>query len=145
MTFRMMAQLWNTNTPAIVSCDADLTENYMYISMKFRTGVHVFCWEVGVFNCSCFQSVSCKDSFIGCHWIYGHSTRGVSKSFKTWGWPRVFTWFWFPRVEWPYIQWQAMNEYFSLILIMLIRWWIYYNKNNFCFNLAKLILLKLKK
>ena len=44
----------------IVSCDADLTDNYMYISMKFRTGVHVFCWEVGVFNRSCFQSVSCK-------------------------------------------------------------------------------------
>ena len=49
MTFRMIAQLWNTNTPAIVSCDADLTEDYIYISMKFRTGVHVFCWEVGVF------------------------------------------------------------------------------------------------
>ena len=49
MTFRMTAQLWNTNTPAIVSCDADLTENYMYISMKFRTGVHLFCWEVGAF------------------------------------------------------------------------------------------------
>ena len=60
MTFRMIAQLWNTNTPAIVSCDADLTEKYMYISMKFRTGVHVFCWEVGVFNRSCFQSVSCN-------------------------------------------------------------------------------------
>ena len=54
------ATLLNTNTPAIVSCDADLTENYMYISMKFRTGVNVFCWEVGVFNRSCFQSVSCK-------------------------------------------------------------------------------------
>ena len=48
MTFRMIAQLWNTNTPAIVSCDADLTENYVYISMKFRTGVHVFCWEVAM-------------------------------------------------------------------------------------------------
>ena len=60
MMFRMIAQLWNTNTPVIVSCDADLTENYMYISMKFRTGVHVFWWEVGVFNRSCFQSVSCK-------------------------------------------------------------------------------------
>ena len=60
MTFRVIAQLWNTNTPVIVSRDADLTENYMYISMKFRTGVHVFCWEVGVFNRSCFQSVSCK-------------------------------------------------------------------------------------
>ena len=35
MTFRMIMQLWNTNTPAIVSRDADLTENYMYISMKF--------------------------------------------------------------------------------------------------------------
>ena len=37
--------------------DADLTENYMYILMKFRTGVHVFCWEVSVFNRSCFQTV----------------------------------------------------------------------------------------
>ena len=52
MTFRMIAQLWNTNTSAFVSCDADLTEN------KFGTGVHVFCWEVGVFNRSSFQSVS---------------------------------------------------------------------------------------
>ena len=61
-TFRMIAELWNSNTPAIVSRDADLTENYiyMYISMKFGTGVHVFCWEVGVFDPSCFRSVSCK-------------------------------------------------------------------------------------
>ena len=58
MTFRMIVQLWNTNTSAFVSCDGDLTENYMYISMKFGTGVHVFCWEVGVFNRSSFQSVS---------------------------------------------------------------------------------------
>ena len=57
----MIAQLLNTNTPAIISCDADLTENYMYIIMKFRTGVHVFCWEVGVFVRSCFQSVSCNN------------------------------------------------------------------------------------
>ena len=42
MTFRMIVQLWNTNTSAFVSCDADLAENYMYISMKFGTGVHVF-------------------------------------------------------------------------------------------------------
>ena len=61
MTFRMIVQLWNTNTSAFVSCDADLTENYMYISMKFGTGVHVFCWEVGVFNRSSFQSVSYKE------------------------------------------------------------------------------------
>ena len=54
----MIVQLWNTNTSAFVSCDADLTENYMYISMKFGTGVHVFCWEVGVFNRSSFQSAS---------------------------------------------------------------------------------------
>ena len=54
----MIAQLWNSNTPVIVSCDADQTEKYMYISMKFRTGVHVFCWEVGVFDHSSFQSVS---------------------------------------------------------------------------------------
>ena len=60
MKFRMIAQLWNTNTSAFFSCDADLTENYMYISMKFGTGVHVFCWEVGVFNRSSFQSVSYK-------------------------------------------------------------------------------------
>ena len=56
----MIVQLWNTNTSAFVSCDADLTENYMYISMKFGTGVHVFCWEVGVFYRSAFQSVSYK-------------------------------------------------------------------------------------
>ena len=60
MSFCMIAQLWNTNTPAFVSRDTDLTENYMYISMKFGTGVHVFCWEVGVLNRSSFQSVSCK-------------------------------------------------------------------------------------
>ena len=64
MTFRMIVQLWNTNTSAFVSCDADLTENYMYISMKFGTGVHVFCWEVGVFNRSSFQSVSYKQNII---------------------------------------------------------------------------------
>ena len=34
--FRMIEQLWNTNTPAFISRYADLTENYMYISMKFR-------------------------------------------------------------------------------------------------------------
>ena len=62
MTFRMIVQLWNTNTSVFVSCDADLTENYMYISMKFGMGVHVFCWEVGVFNRSSFQSVSYKNS-----------------------------------------------------------------------------------
>ena len=28
--------------------------------MNFRRGVHVFCWEVGVFNRSCVCSVSCK-------------------------------------------------------------------------------------
>ena len=56
----MIVQLWNTNTSAFVSCDSDLTENYMYISMKFGTGVHVFCWEVGLFNRSSFQSVSYK-------------------------------------------------------------------------------------
>ena len=73
MTFCMIVQLWNTNTPAIVSRDADLTENYMYISMKFRTGVHVFCWEVGVFNRSSFQSVSYNTQTIFCS-IYIHMT-----------------------------------------------------------------------
>ena len=62
MTFRMIVQLWNTNTTAIVSRVANLTENYLYISMKFGTGVHVFCWEVDVFNRSCFRSISCKHS-----------------------------------------------------------------------------------
>ena len=62
MTFGVIVQLWNTNTPAFVSCDADLTENYMYILMKFGTGVHVYCWEVGVFNRSSFQSVSYNES-----------------------------------------------------------------------------------
>ena len=42
MMFCLIVQLWNTNTQAIVSYGADLTENYMFISMKFRTGVHVF-------------------------------------------------------------------------------------------------------
>ena len=28
--------------------------------MKFGTGVHAFCWEVGVFNRSCFCPVSCN-------------------------------------------------------------------------------------
>ena len=61
MTFCMIAQLWNSNTPVIVSCDAEQTEKYMYISMKFRTGVHQFGWEVGVFNrSSSFQLVSYK-------------------------------------------------------------------------------------
>ena len=36
----------------------------MYIAMKFGTGVHVFCWEVGVFNRSSFESVSCKSEEI---------------------------------------------------------------------------------
>ena len=37
----------------------------MYISLNFGPGVHVFCWEVGVLNRSCFRSVSCK---IQCTW-----------------------------------------------------------------------------
>ena len=64
MTYRMIRQLWNTNTQVIVSRDADLTENSMYISMKFGTGVRVFCWEVGVFNRSGFRSVSCKPTVV---------------------------------------------------------------------------------
>ena len=64
MTFHMIVQLWDTNTPACVSCDTDLTENYMKISMKFGTGVRVFYWEVGVFNRSSFQSVSYKSLVI---------------------------------------------------------------------------------
>ena len=38
----MIVQLWNTNTTAIVSRDAGLTKNYMYISMKFGTVVMYF-------------------------------------------------------------------------------------------------------
>ena len=40
-------QLWNTYTSAIVSRDANMTENSIYISMKFGIEVHVFCWVVG--------------------------------------------------------------------------------------------------
>ena len=40
-----------------------------------------------------------KYSFIGYHWIYGHSTRGVSKSCKTLGKPRVLHDFDTPRVD----------------------------------------------
>ena len=62
-----------------------------------------------------------KYSFIGCHWIYGHSTRGVSKSCKTRGKPRVLHDFDTPRVEWPYIQWQPMKEsYINLYLCTYI-------------------------
>ena len=43
---------------------------------------------------------------------------------KTRGLLRVLHDFYTPRVEWLYIQWQPMKEYFSLILIVLIRWWI---------------------
>ena len=55
LKYRGLRRWWSCNSgipipPAFVSCDADLTEKYMYISMKFGTGVHVFCWEVGVFN-----------------------------------------------------------------------------------------------
>ena len=74
MTFCMIVQLGNTNTPAIVSRDADLTENYMYISKKFRTGVHVFCWEVGVFNRSSFQSVSYKKEITVAEFNYPSET-----------------------------------------------------------------------
>ena len=41
MTFRMIVHFWNTNTSAFVSCDADLTENYMYLSIESHyVGVH---------------------------------------------------------------------------------------------------------
>ena len=73
MTFRMIVQLWNTNTSAFVSCEADLTENYMYISMKFGTGVHVFCWEVGVFNRSSFQSLSYNHKRHICGFLYSQN------------------------------------------------------------------------
>ena len=46
VTFSMILQLWNTNTPVIVSCDADLAEawfifqsiwerRFMYFARKF--------------------------------------------------------------------------------------------------------------
>ena len=60
----------------------------MYISMKFRTGVHVFCWEVGVFNRSCFQSVSCNSLrfyfFFGlyCHGVLHHQSRKRELNFE---------------------------------------------------------------
>ena len=77
MTFCMIEHLGNTNTPALVSREADLTENYMYISMKFRTGVHVFCWEVGVFNRSSFQLVSYK---VFCHRVTKSKTDRKDKN-----------------------------------------------------------------
>ena len=58
MTFRMIVQLWNTNTPAIVSRDADLTAAWCFNEF-YNMGVRVFCLEV-VFNCSCFRSVCCN-------------------------------------------------------------------------------------
>ena len=33
----------------------------MYISMKFGTGVHIFCWQVGVFNHSCLIQLAVID------------------------------------------------------------------------------------
>ena len=76
MTFHM--QLWNTNTQAIVSRDADLTKKSMYISMKFGAGVHEFYWEVGVFSGSCFHSVSCKH-FCFTDFLYGSFiTNGIA-------------------------------------------------------------------
>ena len=44
---------------------------------------------------------------------------GISESCKTPGLPRVLHDFDTPRVEWPYIQWQPIKEYFSLILVVL--------------------------
>ena len=88
MTFRMIVQLWNTNTSAFVSCDADLTENYMYISMKFGTGVHVFCWEVGVFNRSSFQSVNLVAAG-------GTCVLQIRLAFTKWPWPWCLASFFF--------------------------------------------------
>ena len=67
MTCRMSVQLWNTNTQRLFHVTltrqrTTIVHVMMYISIKFGTGVHVFCWEVGVFNRSSFQSVSCKSS-----------------------------------------------------------------------------------
>ena len=47
--------------------------------------------------------------------IYGHSIQGVSKSCKTQGLLRVLHNFHTPRMEWLYIQWQPIKEYFLLI------------------------------
>ena len=45
MTFRMIVQLWNTSV--FVSCDADLTENYMYISIITDS---VVSWKIQKFD-----------------------------------------------------------------------------------------------
>ena len=50
-----------------------------------------------------------KCSYIGWYWIYGHSILGATKPCKT-------KWFWYPSVEWPYIQWQPIKESYSLTL-----------------------------
>ena len=50
--------------------------------------------------------------------------RGI-KLRKTRGLPRVLHDFDTPRVEWPYIQWQPMKEYFSLFIVLIRRWIIF--------------------
>ena len=53
---------------------------------------------------------------LGCYWIYGLSTLGVSKSCNTLGKPRALHDFDTLRVEWRYIQWQPMKESYIHIL-----------------------------
>ena len=51
-----------------------------------------------------------KYSFIGCYWIFGHSTLGVSKSCKTLGKSQVLHYFETPLVEWMAIYSMAAYE-----------------------------------
>ena len=46
-------------------------------------------WNKNIHHVINTISIREKYSFIGCHWIYSYSTRGVSKSCKTLGKPRV--------------------------------------------------------
>ena len=52
----MIAQLWNTNTPAIVSCEPD-RELHVYFNEVLK---YVFCWEV--FNVRAFNQLAVNKS-----------------------------------------------------------------------------------
>ena len=53
--------VFDINILANITLMGKIPKNIIKVKMKFRTGVHAFCWEVGVFIRSCFQSVSCKE------------------------------------------------------------------------------------
>ena len=52
--------------------------------MKFGTGVHIFCWEVGVFSRSCPYLVSCNNMSLTvpkAEWLERHAGKqGIAGS-----------------------------------------------------------------